>query len=74
MASQDQINETEWRNPANWRGNLFYFSRRDSRLWVPKQAPELGDTLNLGQSLGLAIIIGIVLLIVAFIVTASLGY
>jgi uncharacterized membrane protein len=46
---QDDINETEWRNPANWtwRGPLgLYSSRRDTRLIVPKATPMMGWTLN----------------------------
>ena len=74
MSSQQEINDSEWGNPANWRGGLFYFSRRDSRVWVPKQVPELGMTLNLGRPLGLAFLVIPFILIVAFIVVASLGY
>ena len=39
---QDDINEMEWRNPANWtwRGPLgLYSSKRDTRLIVPKAMP-----------------------------------
>lgn len=46
---QDDINEMEWRNPANWtwRGPLgLYASKRDTRLIVPKASPMLGWTLN----------------------------
>lgn len=74
MQLQDQIDEAEWQNPNNWRAGLFYFSRRDSRLWVPKQVPEFGETLNLGRPLGLAIIGAILILIVAFVLAAGLGY
>jgi uncharacterized membrane protein len=46
---QHDINEAEWRNPANWswRGPLgMYGSRRDSRVLVPKANPGMGLTLN----------------------------
>jgi uncharacterized membrane protein len=46
---QDDINELEWRDPANWtwRGPLgSYASRRDTRLLVPKATPWMGWTLN----------------------------
>jgi uncharacterized membrane protein len=36
--TQEQINDSEWHNPANWRYGLVYFSARDSRAWVPKRA------------------------------------
>jgi uncharacterized membrane protein len=46
---QGDINEMEWRNPANWtwRGPLgLYASKRDTRLIVPKATPMMGWTLN----------------------------
>jgi uncharacterized membrane protein len=46
---QDDINEMEWRNPANWtwRAPLgLYSSKRDTRLIVPKATPMMGWTLN----------------------------
>jgi uncharacterized membrane protein len=49
---QDDINEIEWRNPANWtwRGPLgLYASTRDSRLLVPKASPWMGWTVNFGH-------------------------
>ena len=49
---QDDINEIEWRNPANWtwRGPLgLYASKRDTRLLVPKATLMMGWTLNFGH-------------------------
>ena len=49
---QDQINHLEWKNPNNWSGPTWrslYFSKRDSRIFVPKQMPVMGWTLNLGR-------------------------
>jgi len=46
------LNEAEWRNPDNWSGPRLisiYFSKRDTRTWVPKQMPSIGWTLNLGR-------------------------
>lgn len=46
---QDDINDAEWRNPANWSGRGLigiYGSRRDMRLFVPKAHPMMGITLN----------------------------
>jgi serine/threonine protein kinase len=54
-SNQSAINETEWNNPRNWTGPKWfsvYFSKRDSRAWVPKQIPALGWTVNLGNSRG----------------------
>ncbi len=38
VPSQQEINEEEWSNPDNWSGFLHcrvYFSKKDSRLFVP---------------------------------------
>ena len=68
---QKQINQAEWENPDNWSGPgwiSFYFSKADSRTWVPKKIPWMGWTLNLGKPAGawwlLAIIVALPLLIV----------
>ena len=52
--NQTDINEREWANADNWSGGFFgvYFSKRDTRVWVPKSTPALGWTLNLGQPAG----------------------
>ena len=66
---QKEINRAEWSNPENWGGPRWmslYFSKRDSRTWVPKQIPWMGWTINLAKTLGviqfLAILIGLCLL------------
>lgn len=70
--NQETINETEWKNPANWTGPKWlsvYFSKRDARVWVPMQIPALGWTVNLGQRGGVfwlfAILIGLPLMVMA---------
>lgn len=77
--NQADINEAEWDNPANWSGpgkGYFYFSKRDSRTWVPKSIPWMGWTLNLGQPAGarwlLVFLVGLPLLMLwAVILTAT---
>lgn len=61
---QDRINQAEWENPGNWSDSLFavYFSKRDSRVWVPKRRPSLGWTLNFGHSSSMVWLAGIILL------------
>ena len=49
---QRSMNSAEWENPKNWTGPKwlsFYVSRQDTRLWVPKQIPALGWTINFGH-------------------------
>lgn len=62
--AQSKTNETEWRNPANWSGPKLlsvYFSKQDSRVWVPKQIPWTGWTVNLGRAAGAAWLIAIII-------------
>ncbi len=48
--TQDNINQSEWNNPANW-SVLKYNSPRDSRLFVPKRR-GFGWTVNFGNKSG----------------------
>ncbi len=47
---QDETNQAEWANPDNW--TTIYFSKKDSRTWVPKQNPRHGWTINFGNASG----------------------
>lgn len=69
---QDQaaINAAAWADPVNWSGpswTAVYFSKHDTRTWVPKAVPGMGWTINLGQPAGaawlFAILLGIPLLL-----------
>lgn len=78
--NQKAINETEWEDASNWTGPQWlsvYFSKRDSRVWVPKQIPALGWTLNLGQRAGVfwmtALIIGLPLSVLSIFAFAAGG-
>ncbi|MDZ4198662.1 MAG: DUF5808 domain-containing protein [Kiritimatiellia bacterium] len=48
---QQEINQAEWENSENWSFGL-YFSKKDTRTWVPKSIPWMGWTLNLGTRAG----------------------
>lgn len=52
--TRDEVNRSEWENPANWSDTLVgvYFSKKDSRVWVPKRAPGIGWTINMGHPAG----------------------
>lgn len=43
-------NQAEWASEDNWSHPKFgiYFSKRDTRVWVPKKL-GLGWTLNMGH-------------------------
>jgi len=47
---QDETNQAAWENPDNW--TTIYFSKKDSRTWVPKQNPRYGWTINFGNASG----------------------
>ncbi len=73
--NQSAINEAEWRSPNNWsfrwRVPNIYFSKRDSRVFVPKRIPGFGWTLNLGHWQGPVSLLGIILLILLIILGIS---
>lgn len=48
--TQNDINQSEWENPANWRF-LKYNSTRDSRLFV-RTGSGVGWTINFGHAGG----------------------
>ena len=72
---QRQINQAEWENPQNWSGPKWlcaYFSKNDSRTWVPKRTPGMGWTVNLGKTAGVlwltGFLVGIPLLIILSVI------
>jgi len=76
---QREINEAEWKNPENWSGSFggFYFSKKDTRTWVPKSIPWMGWTLNLGKPAGARWLVGFfagvpIFIIVILILTMKL--
>ena len=74
--NQHDVNRAEWENPENWSGPrafAVYFSKRDSRVIVPKRLPWMGWTVNLAQTTGVFWLLGtlvaipiLVMLIVIF--------
>lgn len=61
---QRQLNQTEWENEDNWSGGFLslYFSKRDTRIWVPKRRPLMGRTLNLARPAGARLFVFLLLL------------
>ncbi len=78
-AAGSDTDQAEWRNPNNWTGPKWlsvYFSKRDSRVWVPKQMTGLGWTINLGRPGGVAWLVGIIIglpliILIAFYLAGS---
>ncbi len=48
--SQTEINQSEWKDENNW--STIYFSKKDTRSWVPKKNPAYGVTINFGSKIG----------------------
>ncbi len=68
---QDEINESEWRNPDNWGGPKWiavYFSKNDSRTWVPKRVLSLGWTMNLAHTPGVYWLTGVMVGVPLFLI------
>jgi uncharacterized membrane protein len=65
----DPVNASEWENPRNWSGGVFYHSRLDKRILVPKRLGAFGYTVNLahpGGRIVLAVLVGAALIAIAF--------
>lgn len=60
--SQLDIDDAEWANPDNWYLDIFYFSRRDSRPFVPKRGCDemAGATVNFARPAGWLLLVGII--------------
>lgn len=80
MADQNQkaVNAAEWNSADNWGGPKYlavYFSKKDSRVWVPQQRPGHGWTVNLAHTGGIlwmvGICVGIILVMVALTMSAG---
>ena len=74
MPTQDEINRAEWNNPDNWSGPgilKLYFSKKDTRVWVPKWIWWCGWTVNLGRDAGVAWLLGIFFGIFLAIIAAA---
>ncbi|MBA2669137.1 MAG: hypothetical protein H0U67_02065 [Gemmatimonadetes bacterium] len=61
---QKKINQAEWENLGNWSDTVVgvYFSKKDSRVWVPKRVPSFGWTVNLGRPAGAWWLVGLLAL------------
>jgi uncharacterized membrane protein len=58
--TQDEINDRELNNPANWH-LTFYFSREDSRIFVPRRI-GYGQTVNFARKGTYLFLLGVMLM------------
>jgi len=62
--SQDTLNE--WHNdPSNWVFGVFYFNKKDHRIFPPKRLAALGRTVNFANPYSVLIVTGVLVLIAA---------
>jgi uncharacterized membrane protein len=47
-------NQKEYQDINNWKWGVFYYSKRDSRVWTPKQINKQGWTLNFAKPMSYA--------------------
>lgn len=74
--SQEEINRLEWENPMNWggpKGLAVYFSKRDTRIWVPLRKPKFAWTVNLAHTGGVLWFVGICVAVI-FLLTLLTGW
>ncbi len=60
--TQDEVNKSEWEKDENWGGprwGAVYFSKKDTRIWVPKKIRWMGWTANLAHTAGVSWFVGI---------------
>lgn len=47
MESRNKEIQDNWhKTPKNWKWGIFYFNKKDKRIFVDKPNPNLGTTLN----------------------------
>ena len=60
--SKEQMDE--WHNdPSNWDWGIFYFNKKDSRIFPPKRLSFLGWTVNFANPYSVLTLIGLIVLI-----------
>ena len=66
-SSQVKTEDAEWANPKNWHGGPLnlYFSKRDTRPFVPKRGTVVGGaTINFARPAGVAFLVGVLLFVI----------
>lgn len=50
MENSEQENDSNWhKDPNNWVWGIFYFNRKDKRVFLPKKVESMGITINFGN-------------------------
>lgn len=74
-AAQAEVNRREWEDADNWggpHGTAVYFSKKDSRVWVPHRRPGFGRTLNLAHTAGITWMVLICAIVIVVLMLGAL--
>lgn len=64
MENQNQETENNWhKDPNNWIWGIFYFNRKDKRIFLPKRIEWMGITINFANPKS---ILAVVIMLVFF--------
>ena len=64
MENQNQETENNWhKDPYNWIWGIFYFNRKDKRIFLPKRIEWMGITINFANPKS---ILAVVIMLVFF--------
>jgi uncharacterized membrane protein len=56
----------QWHDdPSNWRLGIFYYNKKDKRLFPPKRLRGFGWTVNFANPYSYLLFLGIIILIIA---------
>ncbi len=63
--SQETLNQWH-KDPNNWKWGMFYFNKKDKRVFPPKRISRTGWTVNFANPISVMVFVGaIVLAIIA---------
>ncbi|MDO9000632.1 MAG: DUF5808 domain-containing protein [Bacteroidota bacterium] len=55
----------QWHDdPANWKLKIFYFNKKDKRIFPPKKIQAFGWTVNFANPLSILALLGLIILII----------
>ena len=59
----------QWHDdPSNWRGGIFYYNKKDKRLFPPKRLRSFGWTVNFANPYSFLTLLVIIILILVVVI------
>jgi uncharacterized membrane protein len=55
-------------DPSNWRGGIFYYNKKDKRLFPPKRFRSFGWTVNFASPYSFLTLLVIIILILVVVI------